>query len=94
MATGPARSPKTKETTRILTERGWAVLRFCKHEDPVEIRQDLLDEVDGPMLRHGLQDLHGRKLMKLPTRRADRPSRENLAWAYERFREATVADVA
>ncbi|MFL0535956.1 HNH endonuclease [Micrococcus luteus] len=60
----------------------------------VEIRQDLLDEVDGPMLRHGLQDLHGRKLMKLPTRRADRPSRENLAWAYERFREATVADVA
>ncbi|KFC49405.1 hypothetical protein GY12_28200 [Micrococcus luteus] len=59
----------------------------------VEIRQDLLDEVDGPMLRHGLQDLHGRKLMKLPSRR-DRPSPENLAWAYERFREATVADVA
>jgi len=60
----------------------------------VEIRQDLLDEVDGPMLRHGLQELHGRPLMKLPTERANRPKPENLAWAYDRFRTATVKNVA
>ena len=60
----------------------------------VEIRQDLLDEVDGPMLRHGLQELHGQPLMKLPETRANRPGKEQLAWAYERFLSATVTDVA
>lgn len=60
----------------------------------VEIRQDLLDEVDGPMLRHGLQDLHGKPLMMVPKARRDRPDNEKLAWAYERFRTATAADVA
>lgn len=60
----------------------------------VEIRKDLLEEVDGPMLRHGLQELHGKKLMALPRLRADRPGLPNLEWAYERFRSATAADVA
>ncbi|NME16573.1 HNH endonuclease [Micrococcus luteus] len=60
----------------------------------VEIRQDLLDEVDGPMLRHGLQDLHGKPLMMLPKARANRPDHDKLVWAYERFRTATVADAA
>jgi putative restriction endonuclease len=36
----------------------------------VHINQRLLDEVDGPMLRHGLQDMHGTSLT-VPTRRAD-----------------------
>lgn len=47
----------------------------------VRIDKELLDEVDGPMLRHGLQDMHGRPLT-LPDRRADHPSKERLA---ERF---------
>ena len=50
----------------------------------VRIDHALLDEVDGPMLRHGLQDMHGRALM-LPRRAADRPSREALATRYEQF---------
>ncbi|HVM29079.1 MAG TPA: HNH endonuclease [Mycobacteriales bacterium] len=38
----------------------------------VEVRPDVLLEVDGPMLRHGIQDVHGWNL-ELPVRPADRP---------------------
>lgn len=50
----------------------------------VRIDQRLLDEVDGPMLRHGLQDMHGRKLY-LPSKKADWPSSELLARKFEAF---------
>lgn len=60
----------------------------------VEIRHDLLMEVDGPMLRHGLQDLHGRALMALPNSEADWPREDLLENAYDKFRKATVEDVA
>jgi len=54
----------------------------------VEIRQDLLTEIDGPMLRHGLQDHHGRSLMQLPRRPAERPDPVRLELRYARFRAA------
>lgn len=54
----------------------------------VEIRVDVLEEVDGPMLRHGLQDTHGTKL-HLPRRVADRPKPEFLEERYELFRAAS-----
>ena len=60
----------------------------------VEIRRDLLDEVDGPMLKHGLQELHGRKLMAVPSATAARPRPDLLEIKYEMFRRATTADVA
>lgn len=60
----------------------------------IEIRQDLLEEVDGPMLRHGLQELHGRQLMSIPKSRRDRPKAELLEHKYEQFRMATKNDVA
>lgn len=60
----------------------------------IEIRQDLLDEIDGPMLRHGLQELHGKPLMKVPSVKANRPKPENLAWAYDRFRNTSGKHVA
>lgn len=60
----------------------------------IQIRNNLLEEVDGPMLRHGLQEIHGKKLMKLPMRRPDRPRVDLLENAYERFKSATVDDVA
>ncbi|MFI2703149.1 HNH endonuclease [Cellulosimicrobium composti] len=50
----------------------------------VRIAMKLLEEIDGPMLKHGLQEMHGRQLV-LPRRRADRPDRELLAWRFERF---------
>lgn len=51
-----------------------------------EIRIDvqLLDEIDGPMLRHGLQDMHGRPI-RLPQNRNARPSRDLLAEQFDRF---------
>ncbi|MCR6492669.1 HNH endonuclease [Cellulomonas sp. P24] len=50
----------------------------------VAVNRALLDEVDGPMLRHGIQEMHGREIV-LPRRRADRPDRDGLAWRWERF---------
>ena len=54
----------------------------------VEIREDLLLEVDGPMLRHGLQELHGQRLMAVPNKASERPRKDLLEIAYERFRTA------
>lgn len=50
----------------------------------VAINRELLEEVDGPMLKHGLQEMHGR-VLTLPERRGDRPDPERLAWRWERF---------
>ena len=50
----------------------------------VAINREVLAEVDGPMLKHGLQEMHGRTIT-LPARRTDRPDRELLAWRWERF---------
>ena len=50
----------------------------------VQVRTDVLLEVDGPMLRHGLQDVHGWRL-ELPTRAADHPGRDLLAQRWAAF---------
>lgn len=59
----------------------------------VSIREDILDEVDGPILEHGLKRLHGEELRVIPTVRAQRPDRELLARHFEEFRAATTAPV-
>jgi putative restriction endonuclease len=51
----------------------------------VEIRRDVLDEIDGPMLLHGLQDFQGGRLRVLPRRPVDQPDRDALAERYEGF---------
>ncbi|MGH7633729.1 MAG: HNH endonuclease, partial [Gemmatimonadaceae bacterium] len=53
----------------------------------VHVRNDILREIDGPMLRYGLQEAHGTKLI-LPRRAGQRPSRDFLAERFERFRAA------
>jgi putative restriction endonuclease len=53
----------------------------------VHVRADILEEHDGPMLRHGLQEVEGSKLV-LPTRLEWRPDREFLAERFETFRAA------
>ncbi len=50
----------------------------------VQINTALLQEIDGPMLRHGLQEMHGRTLTT-PLRRQDRPDRDRLQLRYDRF---------
>lgn len=55
----------------------------------VQIRRDLLEEFDGPMLQHGLKERHGEKLMVLPTKRREHPETSLLEMAYEKFRAAS-----
>jgi putative restriction endonuclease len=54
----------------------------------VEIRPEILAERDGPMLRHGLQELHGSSI-RAPRRVLDRPDRDRLEERYEEFRTAS-----
>jgi putative restriction endonuclease len=54
----------------------------------MEVRHDILDEIDGPMLRHGLQELHHRHLLVLPRRDSDKPDGGFLESRYELFRAA------
>jgi putative restriction endonuclease len=51
----------------------------------VHIREDILQEHDGPMLRHGLQELNGVRII-LPSRRSDRPDSDRLAARFEALR--------
>ncbi len=54
----------------------------------VEVRGDILAEVDGPMLRHGLQDMAGRAL-RVPRSAAAHPDADALEERYEDFRAAS-----
>ena len=54
----------------------------------VEINHRVLAEIDGPMLRHGLQAHHQQPLMKVPSHRLDRPDPLRLAARYEEFKVA------
>ncbi|HEY5248862.1 MAG TPA: HNH endonuclease [Dermatophilaceae bacterium] len=51
----------------------------------VHIDAEVLDEVDGPMLKHGLQEFHGERLRILPRKPAEQPDRDRLAERFERF---------
>lgn len=53
----------------------------------VEVRPDVRDQIDGPMLRHGLQDMSGVRLYK-PRARGAQADRERLEERYEQFRSA------
>jgi putative restriction endonuclease len=50
----------------------------------LQVRQDILEEEDGPVLQHGLKGLHNTKLI-LPRQKNHYPSREALDWRYSRF---------
>lgn len=87
--------PDTHELGQPVVENG---LSLCKihhaafdrnllgisSELEVRLNAALLDEIDGPMLRHGLQEMHGRQLT-LPTRRADRPDPARIDLRFHEF---------
>jgi len=58
-----------------------------KPDYSVEIQDKVLHEIDGPMLRHGLQGFQGSMIL-LPRRLDQRPDREALAERYNRFKAA------
>ena len=53
----------------------------------VHLRSEVLEEVDGPMLRYGLQEMHG-TILTVPRQKTDQPDRELLAQQFARFRAA------
>jgi putative restriction endonuclease len=54
----------------------------------VEINAELLLEIDGPMLKHGLQEMNGQKLL-VPSSAHSRPDPERLQVRYEEFKNAS-----
>lgn len=50
----------------------------------IRVREDVLEEEDGPVLQHGLKGLHNTKLI-LPSLKNHYPSREALEWRYSQF---------
>lgn len=53
----------------------------------VEVRRDILNEIDGPMLQHGLQGTHGMRIW-VPRQTDWKPAAANLEERYEGFRAA------
>jgi putative restriction endonuclease len=53
----------------------------------IKVRDDVLHEIDGPMLRHGLQSLDNSKIA-LPSRRAEWPDMARLEMRYGAFLNA------
>lgn len=54
----------------------------------IEVADDIIHEADGPMLKHGLQEMAGVSLV-VPRTRAAQPDRERLEERYEEFRQAS-----
>jgi len=55
----------------------------------VHIRVDVLKKKDGPMLKHGLQELHGSRLV-LPRKPENRPNRDFLTERFDQFIRASA----
>jgi len=53
----------------------------------IKIREDVLEEIDGPILQHGIQGLNGVKIL-LPDRQEEWPNQDALDWKFQRFMEA------
>jgi len=50
----------------------------------VHVRSDILEEIDGPMLKHGIQEMHNSKII-LPISKISQPNKDWLAQRYEKF---------
>ena len=55
----------------------------------IEVRADVLEEHDGPMLRHGIKELHRQSII-LPRKAEFMPDRGFLDWRYQKFRAAAI----
>jgi putative restriction endonuclease len=53
----------------------------------VQVRRDIMLETDGPMLKNGIQAMHG-TLISTPKLTQLKPDKDALAWRFERFLKA------
>ena len=51
------------------------------------VRKDILEEIDGPMLKYGIQEMHRQKIV-LPDKRKDWPDRERIDLRFQLFKKA------
>jgi putative restriction endonuclease len=51
------------------------------------VREDILEEIDGPMLKYGIQDMHEHSII-LPNRKKDWPDSERLDLRFNNFLKA------
>ncbi len=63
------------------------ILGISPGDHRVQIRHDILDVVDGPMLQHGIKGMDGEEIA-LPRRPEHRPREEFLSLRFDRFRAA------
>ncbi|MFH0943616.1 MAG: HNH endonuclease [Planctomycetota bacterium] len=91
--------PDTEDTSPTTVNNG---LSLCKiHHaafdqnivgiDPdlmIHVREDILEEHDGPMLLHGIKETHHQHLRVIPRSPAERPSPDGLAERFARFLSA------
>ena len=75
-------APRSRTASPLQEEEGRRCARLR-----IAIRADVLAEIDGPMLQHGLKDLEGRRI-DVPRAERLRPNRDYLAERFERFRAA------
>ena len=54
----------------------------------IDVRRDVLEEIDGPMLRHGLQEMRGVRI-RVPRAVAAKPDPSRLEERYAQFRAAS-----
>ena len=54
----------------------------------IEVRKDILEEFDGPMLQHGLKELNKNKIF-VPSKRLEKPNPDYLDIRYQRFKNAS-----
>lgn len=57
----------------------------------IGVREDVLHEIDGPMLEFGLKGLHGDKLRVLPSSKRERPDQTLLERQYRRFETGSAS---
>jgi putative restriction endonuclease len=58
----------------------------------IEVADDILREIDGPMLEHGLKRIRGQRIA-VPRMMTKRPHKDRLEWKYDRFRTRSTAKV-
>lgn len=57
----------------------------------IGVREDVLHEVDGPMLEFGLKGLQGHELSVLPSIKRERPDQGLLDRQYQRFKTGSAS---
>ncbi|WP_405226844.1 HNH endonuclease [Lentisalinibacter sediminis] len=88
----------TKETGEPVVRNGLSLCKIhhaafdnlyfgIRPDYEIVVQPEIMEEEDGPMLKHGLQEIHGSRIF-VPSRSRDRPDPERLRVRFNTFAEA------